>query len=87
MLIIFILKSIIPWRKKRILVVEDDITLLEVLCYNLAKEGYEAIRASDDAEALELARSGRNSLLTDFAGRHHGYPGFSPSASSLYARR
>jgi len=40
----------------RILVVEDDLTLLETLEYNLRSEGYEVITAADGLTALEVAR-------------------------------
>jgi two-component system OmpR family response regulator len=40
----------------KILVVEDDRTLLNVLKYNLTKEGYSVVTAVDGAEALEVAR-------------------------------
>ena len=42
---------------KKILVVEDDPTLLDVLKYNLLKEGYQVSTALDGSRALELARS------------------------------
>ncbi len=47
----------------RVLVVEDDRTLLEVLRYNLSNEGYEVIVATDGAEALELARAQKPDLI------------------------
>jgi len=40
----------------KILVVEDDQTLREVLTYNLGKEGYEVFTAEDGVLALEMAR-------------------------------
>ena len=42
---------------KKILVVEDDTTLLELLKYNLEKEGHEVVTAIDGAQAIEKARS------------------------------
>ncbi len=39
-----------------VLIVEDDQTLLSVLEYNLAKEGYNVVTAADGVEALEAAR-------------------------------
>jgi DNA-binding response OmpR family regulator len=47
----------------KILIVEDDQTLLEVLNYNLTKEGYPTITASDGEQALALARSERPALV------------------------
>ena len=46
-----------------VLVVEDDRNLLEVLKYNLRKEGYSVFTAEDGAAALELARRQRPSLI------------------------
>lgn len=40
----------------RLLVVEDDQTLLDTLAYNLTNEGYEVTCASDGIAALNLAR-------------------------------
>lgn len=47
----------------KVLIVEDDKTLLSVLEYNLAKEGYDAITAADGAQALESARTNRPDLI------------------------
>jgi two-component system OmpR family response regulator len=41
---------------RKVLVVEDDSTLLEVLGYNLSREGYHVITAADGVRALEMAR-------------------------------
>lgn len=48
---------------KKILVVEDDRTLLEVLGYNLTKEGYEVVTATDGVEAVETARREKPDLV------------------------
>jgi DNA-binding response OmpR family regulator len=40
----------------RVLVVEDELTLLEALEYNLRKEGYEVLLARDGAEAIDVVR-------------------------------
>jgi DNA-binding response OmpR family regulator len=40
----------------KVLAVEDDSTLLGVIKYNLVKEGYGAITASNGAQAIEAAR-------------------------------
>lgn len=48
---------------KKILVVEDDETLQETLAYNLNREGYEVIRASDGMTALNLARQAKPDLI------------------------
>jgi two-component system OmpR family response regulator len=47
----------------KILIVEDDRNLLDTLKYNLRKEGYEIVTAVDGAEALEIARKEKPSLL------------------------
>jgi DNA-binding response OmpR family regulator len=47
----------------KVLVVEDDKTLLEVLKYNLVKEGYEVATASDGVKALDTARSVKPELV------------------------
>ena len=46
----------IAMTKARILVVEDDSSLAEVLTYNLAQEGYEVILARDGQDGLRQAR-------------------------------
>jgi two-component system OmpR family response regulator len=47
----------------KILVVEDDQTLLNVLKYNLVKEGYTVLTAADGVQALDVARSNRPDLI------------------------
>jgi two-component system OmpR family response regulator len=47
----------------RVLVVEDDQTLLEVLHYNLRQQGYDVITAADGAAGLDTARSGKPDLV------------------------
>jgi len=47
----------------RILVVEDDDTLRELLQYNLKKEGYGVLTARDGGEALDLYRSNKPQLI------------------------
>ena len=47
----------------KVLVVEDDRTLLDVLKYNLAREGYGVVTATDGARAVELARSEHPALI------------------------
>jgi two-component system OmpR family response regulator len=46
-----------------VLIVEDDQTLLSVLEYNLAKEGYNVVTAADGVEALEAARRDKPDLI------------------------
>jgi DNA-binding response OmpR family regulator len=47
----------------KVLVVEDDQTLLDVLGYNLVKESYQVITAADGVSALELARKSKPDLI------------------------
>jgi DNA-binding response OmpR family regulator len=47
----------------RILVVEDDLTLLETLEYNLVAEGYEVITVADGLTAVEVAREEEPDLI------------------------
>jgi len=47
----------------KILVVEDEETLLEVLRYNLDKEGYDVVTAGDGIQALNSARSESPDLI------------------------
>jgi len=47
----------------KILVVEDDRTLLDVIKYNLVKEGYEVNTSEDGAQALDLARKTKPDLV------------------------
>lgn len=48
---------------KKILIVEDDKTLLEVLRYNLTKEGYDVSTAVDGVQALDCAERERPDLI------------------------
>ena len=50
-------------QRSRILVVEDDLTLLETLEYNLRAEGYEVITAGGGLTALEVARAEQPHLI------------------------
>lgn len=47
----------------KVLVVEDDDTLLSVIKYNLDKEGYTVFTAGDGAKAVEAARAVRPDLM------------------------
>jgi len=47
----------------KVLIVEDDPNLLETLKYNLRKEGYTAIAASDGEQAIDAARHEKPDLL------------------------
>ena len=47
----------------KVLIVEDDRTLLDVLKYNLTKEGHDVVTASDGVEALDVARDKKPDLI------------------------
>ena len=47
----------------KILVVEDDPSLLDTLKYNLQKEGYSVITGIDGNEAIEIARREKPDLI------------------------
>ncbi len=49
--------------KTKLLVVEDEPTLLETLKYNLVRQGYEVVTAADGAQALPTARAERPDLV------------------------
>jgi two-component system, OmpR family, alkaline phosphatase synthesis response regulator PhoP len=52
-----------PARRERILVVDDEEDILELVRYNLVAEGYEVFVAETGEEALERARSGPVDLM------------------------
>ena len=49
--------------KKTILVVDDEKTIMELLVFNLQKEGYNTLEAYDGATAVELALNGKPDLI------------------------
>jgi two-component system OmpR family response regulator len=50
-------------KERTILIVEDDKALIDVLKYNLEKEGYNITTAFDGSQALEVARSSRPDVI------------------------
>ncbi|MBN1935863.1 MAG: response regulator transcription factor [Anaerolineae bacterium] len=48
---------------QKVLIVEDDTTLRDAMAYNLERQGYEVLTASDGLEALALARQEKPDLL------------------------
>ena len=50
-------------KAKTILIVEDDKPLLDVLKYQLGKEGYNVVTALDGSQGLEVARSSRPDVI------------------------
>jgi two-component system, OmpR family, alkaline phosphatase synthesis response regulator PhoP len=51
--------------KKKVLVVDDEKDIVELLRYNLAKEGYDVIVAYNGEQALEKAAGGPDLILLD----------------------
>ena len=49
--------------KTKLLIVEDEPTLLETLKYNLVRQGYEVVTAADGLQALPTARAERPDLV------------------------
>ena len=49
--------------KKTILVVDDEQSIIDILVYNLKKEGYNTIEATDGASAVEIALSQKPDLI------------------------
>jgi len=49
--------------KKTILIVDDEKPIVDILVYNLQKEGYNTIEANDGVTAVELALSKRPDLI------------------------
>ena len=47
----------------KVLIVEDDRTLLDVLKYNLVKEGHDVVTATDGLQALSMARGEKPDLI------------------------
>ena len=49
-------EAAVPQRLGRVLVVEDEQDVAELLRYNLTKEGYEVTAAPNGADAVKMAR-------------------------------
>jgi len=49
--------------KKKILIVDDEKSIVELLAFNLQKEGYDTIEAYDGATAVEMAISEKPDLI------------------------
>jgi len=50
---------------KRILIVDDEQDILDLLRFNLENEGYETVTASDGLQALELAKNHPDLIILD----------------------
>jgi two-component system alkaline phosphatase synthesis response regulator PhoP len=49
--------------KYKILAVDDEPDIIEIISYNLNKEGYEVLTASNGADAIKIARENRPDLI------------------------
>jgi two-component system, OmpR family, alkaline phosphatase synthesis response regulator PhoP len=49
--------------RRRVLLVEDDVTLRQALAFNLSREGYDVTSVADGEAALEAARGDRLDLI------------------------
>src|SRR5258708_25666308 len=47
----------------KVLVVDDEIPILEAVAYNLRKDGYETLTATDAEQCMALARSEKPDLI------------------------
>lgn len=56
-------KEEMPKPEIRILAVDDDVSIIELLVYNLEKAGYEVRTAGDGLEAIEVAKKFRPHLV------------------------
>lgn len=54
--------------KKRVLIVDDEKNIVNILKFNLQKEGYDTLEAYDGEAGLQLALPGKSG--PDPAGRH-----------------
>ncbi|MFN4007368.1 MAG: response regulator [Chitinophagaceae bacterium] len=50
-------------KAKKILIADDEPDILEIISYNLSKEGYEIITAKDGQEAIDLAKQVQPDLI------------------------
>ena len=50
-------------RKKTVLVVDDERPIIDVIVYNLNKEGYQTLEAEDGIQALEIAMKEKPDLM------------------------
>jgi two-component system alkaline phosphatase synthesis response regulator PhoP len=50
-------------KRKKILIADDEPDILEIIQYNLVKEGYEVVTAKDGDEALIKAKNSKPDLI------------------------
>lgn len=51
--------------KKKILIVDDEKDILDLLSYNLSKEGFDVVTAKNGVEALKLAKQNPDAIILD----------------------
>src|SRR5438093_4976145 len=78
-----------PQRLGRVLLVEDEHDVAELIRYNLAKEGYDVVLATNGTDALRLAREVRPDvvLLELGTGADRAGPGSRAPGASRPTRR
>ncbi|MBQ1742168.1 MAG: response regulator, partial [Oscillospiraceae bacterium] len=50
-------------QKKRVLIVEDEKNIVDIIRFNLLREGYDTLEAYDGEEGLALARAEKPDLI------------------------
>ena len=60
---IYICKTVMEPKGKKILIADDEPDILEILEYNLTVEGYTVVKAKDGDEALDLAKKQQPDLI------------------------
>lgn len=57
------MEEVIDKNKKTILIVDDEKPIVDILVYNLQKEGYNTLEANDGLEAIEIALNKKPDLI------------------------
>ena len=60
---IFVEENVIEKEQKKILIVDDEQHIIDILVYNLKKEGYDTIEANDGLEAVNKALTEKPDLI------------------------
>ena len=72
---------------KKILIADDEPDILEIIQYNLVKEGYEVITAKDGDEALVKAKNNKPDLIIIFYCRQGQYSRYFSGQLAFKLRR
>ena len=59
----FVVENIVEKDKKTILVVDDEQNIVDLLVFNLQKEGYDTIVANDGITAVDMALKEKPDLI------------------------